>query len=64
MEDVPRWYSLPWESSADTPPVPLACRPSSRITPGELVLRTLLAEFTSQAARKLDSLSSHPLVSF
>lgn len=60
--DVPRWHGLPWESGADVGPVPLACRPSGNITPGELVLRTLLAEFASQAASKIESLNSQPLV--
>ena len=63
--ECPRWYGLPWESNSDgsMSPVPLACRPSSNVTPGEVVLRTLLAEFTSRAAKKLEVVNSQPLVS-
>eukprot|EP00117_Sycon_ciliatum_P032387 scpid1600/ scgid25124/ Protein furry homolog-like; ALL1-fused gene from chromosome 4p12 protein len=61
--ECPRWYGLPWESNSDgsMSPVPLACRPSSNVTPGEVVLRTLLAEFTSRAAKKLEVVNSQPL---
>lgn len=52
-------FVLPWGQPADRQTSTAACD----VTPGEFVLRTLFAEFTVLAEKKIETVLTEPLVS-
>lgn len=54
---------LPWGAHKERSPYPSCVNIDVDIKPGEFVMRTLFADFTVQAERKMDAVMNEPLVS-
>lgn len=54
---------LPWGAHKERSPYPSCVNIDVDIKPGEFVMKTLFADFTVQAERKMDAVMNEPLVS-
>lgn len=55
---------LPWGAHKERSPYPSTVNIDVDIKPGEFVMRTLFADFTVQAERKMEAVMNEPLVCF
>lgn len=55
---------LPWGAHKERSPYPTCVNVDINIRPGEFVMRTLFAEFTIQAEKKIESVMGDPPVGF
>lgn len=53
---------LPWGAHKERSPYPACVHIDMDIRPGEFVMRTLFAEFTVQAEKKMEAVMAEPLV--
>lgn len=53
---------LPWGAHKERTPYPSCVNIDVNIKPGEFVMRTLFADFTVQAERKMEAVMNEPLV--
>lgn len=53
---------LPWGAHKERSPYPACVHIDMDIRPGEFVMRTLFADFTVQAEKKMEAVMAEPLV--
>ena len=53
---------LPWGAHKERSPYPACIQIDMDIRPGEFVMRTLFADFTVQAEKKMEAVMAEPMV--